>query len=86
MCVGFHLSDYLNYVFRRRSRHPLPPCPFDLPLSTVSSIGHSAFSDMETIEQSAPASAEPLGRRGADLFSRRDEMDEFELGFSSKTK
>ena len=41
---------------------------------------------METIEQSAPASAEPLGRRGADAFSRRDEMDEFELGFSSKAK
>ncbi|XP_043230749.1 ADP-ribosylation factor GTPase-activating protein 2-like isoform X1 [Amphibalanus amphitrite] len=49
-------------------------------------VSHSAFSDMETIEQSAPASAEPLGRRGADAFSRRDDMDEFELGFSSKAK
>ncbi|XP_037069955.1 ADP-ribosylation factor GTPase-activating protein 2-like [Pollicipes pollicipes] len=52
-------------------------------------VSHSAFSDMETIEQNAPAS-DPFSRRGADAFSRkpRDELDEFEVvGFtSSKNK
>ena len=40
---------------------------------------------METIEQSAPAAAEPLARRG-DPFSRREDADDFELGFSAKSK
>lgn len=50
-------------------------------------VSHSAFSDMDTIEQSAPASSEPYGRRGPDAFSKRDDIDDFEqLGFSSKNK